>query len=131
MERLPYIDEYAIAVPADRATTWAAMLRVMCRDPHDPATVPFGFVLEEATEPQRFALKGRHWFAAYRLVFELGDLPCGTTRLAAQTWAAFPGFKGRVYRALVIGSGGHGVVVRRMLNRISALADQPGSVAHR
>ena len=131
MERLPYIDEYAIAVPADRAATWAAVLRVMCRDPHDPATVPFGFVLEEATEPQRFALKGRHWFAAYRLVFELGDLPHGTTRLAAQTWAAFPGFKGRVYRALVIGSGGHGVVVRRMLNRISALADQPGSVAHR
>lgn len=131
MERLPYIDEYAIAVPADRATTWAAVLRAICRDPHDPATVPFGFVLEEAAEPQRFALKGRHWFATYRLVFELGDLSNGATRLAAQTWAAFPGFKGRVYRALVIGSGGHRVVVRRMLNRISALADPSGFVAHR
>lgn len=131
MEQLPYIDEYAIAVPADRAATWAAVLRTMCRDPHDPATVPFGFVLDEASEPQRFALHGRHWFAAYRLVFELGDLPDGTTRLAAQTWAAFPGFKGRVYRALVIGSGGHGVVARRMLNRISALAAHSGFVAHR
>ena len=35
----------------------------------------------------------------------LTELPDGSTRLAAQTWAAFPGVKGRIYRALVIGSG--------------------------
>jgi len=124
MERLPYIDEYAIPVSADRAATWAAVLRVMCRDAHDPATVPFGFALDEATAPERFALKGRHWFASYRLVFILTGLPDGSTRLAAQTWAAFPGIKGRIYRAMVIGSGGHRVAVRRMLNRIAGQADK-------
>jgi len=124
MERLPYIDEYAMPVPTDRAATWQALLRVMCRDPQNPATVPIGFVLDEATPPERFALKGRHWFASYRLVFILSELPDGSTRLAAQTWAAFPGVKGRLYRALVIGSGGHRVVCRRMLDRVAASADK-------
>ena len=80
--------------------------------------------LDEATPPARLALAGRHWFAAYRLVFELTELPDGSTRLAAQTWAAFPGVKGRIYRALVIGSGGHRVVVRAMLKRIARSADK-------
>jgi hypothetical protein len=40
--------------------------------------------------------------------------------VTAQTWAAFPGLKGSIYRALVIGSGGHRIVVRRMLKRIAA-----------
>ena len=109
MERLPYIDEHAISVPADRAETWSALLRVMCRDPNDPTTAPIGFALDEATPPERFALKG-----------ELADEGCGHTRLRALTWAAFPGVAGKVYRALVIGSGGHRIVVRRMLKRIAA-----------
>ena len=124
MERLPYIDEYAIPVTAGRTATWQALLRVMCRDPQDPTTVPLGFVLDEATPPARFAIKGRHWFATYRLVFILTELPDGSTWLAAQTWAAFPGLKGRIYRALVIGSGGHRVVVRAMLKRIARSADK-------
>ena len=33
-----------------------------------------------------------------------------------------PGVAGKVYRALVIGSGGHRIVVRRMLKRIAAEA---------
>jgi hypothetical protein len=126
MEQLPYIDEHAIAVDADRAETWNAVLRVMCHDPENPHSVPFGFVLDTADSPERFALKGRHPFAVYRLVFTLEPLSdalgADRTRLAAQTWAAFPGLKGRIYRALVIGSGGHQVVVRRMLHRIAATA---------
>ncbi|OBB92495.1 hypothetical protein A5782_13550 [Mycobacterium sp. 852002-40037_SCH5390672] len=74
MERLPYIDEHAITIVANRADTWSALLRVMCRDPHDPSTVPIGFRLDEARPPARFALKGRHWFAVYRWVFELDAL---------------------------------------------------------
>ncbi len=57
----------------------------------------------------------------YKLIFLLSDAD-GGTRVAAQTWAAFPGLKGRIYRALVIGSGGHRIVVRRMLKRIAAQA---------
>jgi hypothetical protein len=44
------------------------------------------------------------------------------TRLRATTWAAFPGVAGTVYRALVIGTGGHRIVVRRILKRIAAEA---------
>jgi hypothetical protein len=120
MERLPYIDEHAITVDANRDETWSALLRVMCRDPHDPSTVPIGFVLEEGRAPVRYALKGRHPFAAYRWVFELDNEPEGHTRLRALTWADFPGVHGKVYRALVIGTGAHRVAVRWMLKRIAA-----------
>ncbi|WP_102145292.1 hypothetical protein [Mycobacterium hubeiense] len=122
MKRLPYIDEHAISVPADRAQTWAALLQVMCRNPKDPNTVPIGFALDEATPRERFALKGRHPFSIYRLVFELDDDGPRRTRLRAGTWAAFPGLHGKLYRALVIGSGGHRIVVRRMLKRVAAVA---------
>jgi len=121
MERLPYIDEHAITIDANRDDTWAALLRVMCRDPHDPSTVPFGFVLDEANPPARFTLRGRHWFAVYRWVFELDALDePARTRLRAATWAAFPGIHGKAYRALVIGTGGHRIVVRRTLKHVAA-----------
>jgi hypothetical protein len=126
MERLPYIDEHAIAIGADREDTWAALLRVMCHDPHDPSTVPVGFVLDEARRPERFALKGRHPFAVYRWVFELDALPEGGTRVRALSWAAFPGIHGKVYRALVIGTGGHRVAVRWTLKRVAAAAGSCG-----
>ena len=53
-------------------------------------------------------------------MFELDPEPPGRTRLRAATWAAFPGLHGKVYRAAVIGTGGHGVTVRRTLKRIAA-----------
>jgi Protein of unknown function (DUF2867) len=122
MERLPYIDEHAITVDANREETWSALLRVMCRDPHDPSTVPTGFALDEARAPERFVLKGRHPFAVYRWVFELDNEPEGHIRVRSATWAAFPGIHGKVYRALVIGTGAHRVAVRWMLKRIAAEA---------
>lgn len=123
MERLPYIDEHATTVQANREQTWSALLRVMCRDPHDPSTVPIGFVLDEARPPERFALKGRHPFAVYRWVFELDAADdTATTRVRALTWADFPGIHGKIYRALVIGTGGHRVAVRWTLKRIAATA---------
>jgi hypothetical protein len=129
MERLPYIDEHATTVAANREETWSALLRVMCRDPHDPSSVPLGFVLDEARPCDRLALKGRHPFAVYRLVFELDSEPGSPrrTRLRAQTWAHFPGLHGKLYRALVIGTGGHRIAVRRMLNRIAAAARTRGA----
>ncbi|MGO9152313.1 hypothetical protein [Mycobacterium sp.] len=129
MERLPYIDEHAITVDANRAETWSALLRVMCRDPRDPSTVPTGFVLHEARPPERFALKGRHPFAVYRLVFELDTAPGdpGRTRLRARTWADFPGMHGKVYRALVIGTGAHRVTVRKILKRVAAQVHPRGA----
>jgi hypothetical protein len=122
MERLPYIDEHALTVAASRDETWSALLRVMCRDPRDPTTVPIGFVLDEARQPERFALKGRHPFAVYRWVFELDEQAPQRTRLRALTWARFPGVRGKAYRALVIGTGAHRVAVRATLKRVAAAA---------
>jgi hypothetical protein len=122
MERLPYIDEHAISVDASRGATWSALLSVLCRNPSDPATVPPGFAMDEATPPARFVLKGRHPFSVYRWGFELDDEGPLHTRLRSQTWAAFPGLHGKVYRALVIGTGLHRIVVRLMLRRIAAEA---------
>jgi hypothetical protein len=122
MKRLPYIDEHAITVNADRDDTWSALLELMCRDAHDPTTVPTGFVVQEARPPVRLALKGRHPFAVYRLVFELTQDCAQCTRLRARTWADFPGVHGKAYRALVIGTGAHRVVVRRMLKHVAVKA---------
>lgn len=121
MERLPYIDEHAISIHASAEQTWSALLATMCRDAEDPTTVPAGFALEEATPQRRLALKGRHPCSIYRLVFEI-DPDGDGVRLRALTFAEFPGLHGKVYRALVIGSGGHRMVVRRMLKRIAARA---------
>jgi Protein of unknown function (DUF2867) len=120
MERLPYIDEHAITIAADRAETWSALLRVMRYDPEVPSTIPAGFALEESRPPERLALKGRHPFAVYRWVFELDAEAPQRTRIRSATWADFPGLHGKIYRALVIGSGGHRVVVRWTLRRIAA-----------
>lgn len=122
MERLPYIDEHAITVAAGRAETWAAVLRTICHDPHDPSKVPTGFVLDEARPPERLALTGRHLFARYRWVFELDAAGPQRTRVRSATWADFPGVHGKVYRALVIGTGAHRVVVRATLRRIASRA---------
>ncbi|WP_433664805.1 hypothetical protein ACQPW1_23220 [Nocardia sp. CA-128927] len=122
MERLSYIDEHARSIDANRDRAWKALLKVVCKDPSDPSTVPAGFVLESAEVPARLAMKGRHWFSEYALVFELDDECANRTRIHAKSWANFPGLHGKIYRALVIGSGGHQVVVRRMLRKIAAAA---------
>jgi hypothetical protein len=147
MERLPYIDEHAKCVGATRERTWAALLAVgaeLGRGANGPlarltrlqsalragdwsgalqagATVP-GFAAEEARSPSRLALAGRHRFSRYALVFELEEAGADHTRIRAQTWAAFPGTLGRVYRALVIETGAHRMVVRRLLRQIEGRA---------
>ncbi|MDQ3643948.1 MAG: hypothetical protein M3356_00330, partial [Actinomycetota bacterium] len=78
-----------------------------------------GFVVAAAQRPIRLRLQGRHRFSRYRLEFALDDLGDARTRLRAGTWAAFPGRHGQAYRAAVIASGGHVVVVRRILAAIA------------
>ncbi|QBS45186.1 hypothetical protein [Nocardia sp. CS682] len=122
MERLSYIDEHARSVDANRDRAWQALLKVVCKDPADPSTVPSGFELEAAEVPARLAMKGRHWFSEYALVFELEDEGASQTRVRAKSWGNFPGLHGKIYRALVVGSGGHKIVVRRLLRQIAAAA---------
>jgi hypothetical protein len=70
------------------------------------------------------ALEGRHRFSRYALTFRIDDLGDGASRLRAETRAEFPGARGSVYRALVIGTRGHTLATRRMLNSVGRRAER-------
>ncbi|GAB2699559.1 hypothetical protein [Nocardia thraciensis] len=124
MERLPYIDQYSRIVTADRERTWAALLRSLCRDPDSLRPASAGFSVGEVHPPRRLAFEGRHRFSRYALVFSLSEAGSGHTALTAESRGEFPGPAGRVFRALVVGTGGHRMVVRRMLRRIATAAER-------
>jgi hypothetical protein len=145
IERLPYVDEHAIGVHATERETWDALLETMPRvldtatarrvgsllgvEHRDPvgevgtigSTLP-GFVCARAVEPSVLALLGEHRFSRYALIFRV-ERTSGGTRLRAETRAEFPGGKGRAYRALVIGTRGHVLAVRRMLRAVKRRAE--------
>ena len=134
MEQLPFIDEHSRPVDAPADAVWRALLKVLrgmggtgplarilgC-DPlrgtaefaGRPGDAVPGFRVAEAEPGRRLALRGRHRFADYALTFVLDG-----ERLRAQTHAEFPGVLGRLYRAAVIGSGGHRLITGRLLGRI-------------
>jgi hypothetical protein len=148
MEQLPYIDEHSIRIGATREAVWSALTSVLRTDlgasapalltgllgvvpaqlrgdwratPKPGDTLP-GFEVTETDRPQRLELCGGHRFSRYALVFELDEIDPASCTLRAQTWAEFPGRAGRVYRALVIGTRGHRLVVRRLLHRVARRA---------
>jgi hypothetical protein len=145
---LPYVDELPIEIGADRETTWAALLRVVegsfasargrgparllaCEDTEPSGPRPLaqgsafpGFHVETAELSSELALAGRHRFSTYLLSFRLEDDRGGRTRLIAETRAAFPGLKGSVYRALVIGTRIHVLVTRRLLTATKRRAER-------
>jgi hypothetical protein len=87
-----------------------------------PDTI-FGFRVERAERPSLIALAGEHRFARYSLTVRIDPVAGDSaSRLTAETRAAFPGVAGRMYRAAVIGSGGHRLVVSRLLYRIGRQA---------
>ncbi|MPZ95316.1 MAG: hypothetical protein GEU96_10500 [Propionibacteriales bacterium] len=125
---LPYVDEHAIRIPAARELVWTALQRYVATDlliAHgNPlarilGTEPHaGFEVSESTWGESLALVGRHRFSRYLLRFELVDATAGDTHLRAQTYAAFPGVRGRVYRALVIGTRAHDAATTHVLRSI-------------
>ena len=140
---LPFIDEHALAIDASREQVWDALLKVAaatfeggvtagvarvlgCRPATSAgprplavgSTIP-GFAVTEAEPGSRLVLSGRHRFSRYELAFTLRQDARSGTRLGAETRAAFPGIHGRAYRAAVIGTRGHVVVVRRMLSAVA------------
>lgn len=148
---LPFVDVHTVLVDAEPAVVWRAageavhesfaggsserVARLLgCADPaasgpRPPAlgaTVP-GFRVVSAVEGRELALAGSHRFSAYVLVLRLEREGPGSTRLRAETRAAFPGPAGRVYRLLVIGTRGHRLAVRRLLARIRRRAEADGS----
>jgi hypothetical protein len=86
------------------------------------STLP-GFRVEEAVPGQLLRLVGRHRFSTYALTFTLAD-DADRTTLTAHTDARFPGLLGEAYRALVIRSGAHRTLTRRMLRSIARSAER-------
>jgi hypothetical protein len=96
-----------------------------------PGSTIVGFRVARAEPPRRLALEGRHHFSSYALTFTIDELGGGRSRLCASTDAAFPGVTGRVYKTLVIGSRGHVLAVRSLLNGVRSAALAHGSAAVR
>ena len=115
-------------VPGSSDVTWEALERWTSRHLSRPAPKAFvwawrlvpssGFGVAESRKPSRLVLAGHHRFARYELAFDVGT-DGGHTTLRARTFARFPGVLGFFYRAVVIGSGGHAIVVRRMLRSVA------------
>ena len=131
MESLPPIDAHEVRVAATPELTWDAVLALTRGRLARAAPSAFialwglrpdsGFEVVEETPPRRLALRGRHRFSRYELAFDVEPRPDGAA-LTARTSAVFPGIAGRAYRALVIGSGGHRILVNRMLAQIARRA---------
>ena len=147
LDELPRIDEHAVRVRADPDRTWRAVLetfrssgsaggRVLASvlgaepastsgwdgdSPRWRAMVP-GFAVTDAERPHRVALRGRHRFSEYAIVVRIEPTGEGSVcRLESR--GAFPGPHGTVYRLLVVGSRGHVLAVRRLLDSMRRRAE--------
>jgi hypothetical protein len=112
-ESLPFVDEHSVTTDLPRERVWQEVVR---------SAPERGFTVTGRDAPERLVLEGRHPFSRYALVFLVHPVDGGGSRVRAQTWAAFPGAHGRAYRALVIGSGMHARIVRRMVRGIAGRA---------
>jgi hypothetical protein len=150
-EELPYIDSHTIEVQAPAASVWDEIVEHTLRRfgagmgplgpyatrlggcayveaPPPGRDVPetiVGFRVARAEQPSLIVLAGEHRFARYSLTLRIEPFGSGdASRLTAETRAAFPGARGRVYERIVIGTGGHVIVVMRMLRSIRRRVEQ-------
>jgi hypothetical protein len=146
VDSLPAVDEHGTEIAADPDQVWEALAATLPRilatrraarfakllgDAFTEAkgeptvigsTVP-GFIVSRSVRPSVLTLLGQHRFSRYALVFRIDQLGIGRSRLRAESRAEFPGVRGRIYRALVIGTRGHVLVVRRMLSAVRRRAE--------
>ena len=139
---LPFVDEHRVLVAAPVGEVWRALIervesrlsgpkllvRVLRAEPAHASDPPFGpgstlrgFAVDEVVPERLIRLTGRHRFSRYELLFTLSQRADGVL-LAARTHAAFPGVPGFLYHNLVIGSGAHRIVTRRLLEGVSRRA---------
>jgi uncharacterized protein DUF2867 len=144
---LPFIDEHAIEVAAAPERAWGALRQVLSPssgsrsrerfarllgasetrshgDPLEPGSSITGFRIARAHAPLELVLEGEHRFSRYALIFHLEPLPGDRSRVRAETRAVFPGLRGHAYRALVIGTHGHVLAVKRLLRAVRGRAER-------
>jgi hypothetical protein len=122
---LPYIDTHTVTVAAATEEAFDAVARTI---PRAGSSGPFSlyarligcehgkpFSIAESRRPTQLVLTGRHRFSRYELAFQFAPHGPASTVVSATTHASFPGVGGQLYRAAVIGSGGHRLAMRRML----------------
>ena len=142
LEQLPFLDEHRerVDVPADVA--WTALVGVLRRRMGGAGsfarvlgcdslvgtpgfsgrvgeTLP-GFRVVDSEPGRRLVLRGQHRFARYALTFLIDG-----NELCARSEAEFPGIHGRLYRALLMGTGGHQLVTRGLLRQVARAAGRP------
>ncbi|WP_151084231.1 SRPBCC family protein [Nocardioides cynanchi] len=144
---LPFVDEHEVVVAAAPDRVWAALVATLDRAFSRPAATAYarlvgcrpvgasgprpltqgstlpGFRVTIAVPGSRLVLEGRHRFSTYAMVVRLEPDGRGGTRLRAETDATFPGVAGGAYRALVIGSRGHLIGMRRLLEAVRRRAE--------
>lgn len=145
MSGLPFIDEQTREVDAPPDRAWEALIapsrssdrtaepiaRALGCDPArrsgEPgavgSTAP-GFRVVRSVPGRELALEGRHRFSRYALTFLVEEAGPGRSRIRARTHAAFPGLRGTIYRAMVIGTRGHVFATRRMLDGFALRAER-------
>ena len=147
---LPFVDEHATTVTAEPERVWDALLAtldqafsrpaaaayarvVRCRPASasgprplaEGSTLP-GFEVSTAVPGSLLVLEGRHRFSTYAMIVRLEADGLGT-HVRAETDASFPGVAGGTYRALVIGTRGHVLGMRRLLAAVRRRAEtNPG-----
>jgi hypothetical protein len=127
-DELPWIDEHELAIAAPRGEVWAALERYVDETLAGGRSSWFtrvlgavptsGFGVAARVPTRQLVLAGRHRFAQYRLIFALDDDRNRGTVLRATTLAAFPRMRGRIYRALVIGTRLHVLATRGILRLV-------------
>lgn len=127
-DELPYVDEHTAVVDLPPEETFAKLDHYARRVwagterrwvEHVLGTEhPGGFEIVIAQPPDLLVLAGSHRFSRYRLEFHLTELP-GATRVAARTFARFPGPHGFAYQTLVIRTRLHVAATRRILRAIA------------
>lgn len=128
----PYIDEHAVRITAPREVVWTALEHYITAGIGLPRGNPLakllttllgtqpraGFEVARSVPGESIDLVGRHRFSTYLLRFELADAPAGSTQLRAQSYAAFPGITGEIYRTLVIRSRFHVIATLHVLRSV-------------
>ncbi|MGD6750467.1 hypothetical protein [Streptomyces sp. BH105] len=143
--RPPFVDEHRIVVDAPAERVWPVLAAefggtggrgfeayarfIGAKPPRsrgapltEGSTLP-GFAVAEAVPGRSARLVGRHFYSRYELSLDLSER-AGGTLVRARTYAAFPGPLGKVYRLLVIGSGGHRALMVRRLAAVGRRAER-------